>query len=45
MLCPIRISHIDMCTIETLEIRTPPDKGQLTIVPVVSLLWRFHYMF
>ena len=45
MLCsvPFDVPHIDMCTGESSEIRTPPYTGQLTVVPVVSLLQRFHY--
>ena len=31
-----------MCTVESSEIWTPPYAGQLTLVPVVSLLQRFH---
>ena len=39
---PFELPHIDMCTLESSEIRTPPYTGQLTVVPVVSLLGRFH---
>ena len=31
-----------MCTFESSEIRTPPHTGQVTVVPVVSLIERFH---
>jgi hypothetical protein len=33
---------IDMCTFETTEIRIPPYSGELTVVPVVSLLQTFY---
>ena len=42
LLCPIEIPHIEMCSVESSEIRTPPYARQLTVVPVVSLLGRFH---
>ena len=42
---PFEVPHVDMCTYETSEIRTPPYTGQLTVVPVVSLLERFYYSY
>ena len=39
---PFDIRHIDMCMYETSRIRTPPKTGQLTVVPMVSSLRRFH---
>ena len=35
---PFDIPHIDMCIFETSEIKIPPYTGQLTVVPMVSLL-------
>ena len=32
----------NLYTFESSEIRTPPYTGQLTAIPVVSLLQRFH---
>ena len=39
---PFEVPHIDMCTFILSTIRTPPYTGQLTLVPMVSLLWRVH---
>ena len=42
---PFDITCIDMCTFESSEIRTPPQTGRLTVVPMVSLLYRLHCIF
>ena len=39
---PFDIPGIDMCTFKPSKTRTPPYTGQLTVVPGVSLLQRFH---
>ena len=39
---PFEIPFIGMCRFESSEISTPPYTGQLTEVPMVSLLQRFH---
>ena len=35
---PFDIPFIDMCNFKSSEIRTPPYTGQLTVVPMVSLV-------
>ena len=42
---PFDIPHIDMYTVESSVIRTPPYAGQLTGVPKVPLLQRFYCTF
>ena len=44
---PFEITHIEseVCTFYTSEIRTPLCTGQLPVVPVVSLIQRFHCIY